>query len=347
MNTTGNVLMLVAALSMLAASQQHPAAGSRSVPDGNAARPLAVVATATFSPVPADAESIILPPTCDEEGNVYFRPYDSKISPLQEPIYKFSPHGERKAVYSVSADPEFSGKYKGGEDFALGKGGEVYRLALSEKGNYIVQFDQNGAIKSKIRLHASFSPYHFAVFDSGEFLITGSGVDGPDPHGIYTGIFDRSGKMVKKIAFPEDEEYTRAAERGDVRFWEPGNTNPGNFAVDRGAVVRAANGNLYVVRSTTPARVYAVSPASEMVANFEVSPPIDGKKPSIVVAHGSRLAIEWEATQNDPRAGITVVGLDGQPYAIYNEKLGTLVCYSDQERFTFLGGTELRFAQPR
>lgn len=65
------------------------------------------------------------------------------------------------------------------------------------------------------------------------------------------------------------------------------------------------------------------------------------------VAHGNRLAIEWEATQNDPRAGITVVGLDGKPYATYNEKLGVLACYSDQERFTFLGGTELRFAQPR
>jgi hypothetical protein len=344
MRINRNALMLLLAGCIAAFSQQRSSAPPSSTSELNPARTLAVVETATFKQPSGD--SIVLPPACDAKGNVYFRPYESRKRPLRSPIYKFSPQGERVAVYGVSADAEFAGQFKGGEDFALGKDGEVYQLATSEKGSYIVQFDQNGAIESKIRLRAGFSPYHFAVFDSGEFLVTGSGADDPILHAIYTGIFDRSGKMLKRIVFPEDEQYTQAADRGDAQFTEPGNTIPGNYAVDRGAVVRVSDGNLYVVRWTTPARVYAVSPAGEIVANFEVSPPIDDKKPSIVVSHGSRLAIEWEATQNDPRAGITVVGLDGEPYATYNEKLGVLACYSGQERFTFLGGTELRFAQP-
>lgn len=345
MNTNRNLLLLVVAGSIAVVSRQRPAARPSFAPEANAARSLAVVETATFKQ-PA-GESIWHPPACDAKGNVYFRPYYSHQHPLRSPVYKFSPRGERLAVYSVSADTEFAGQGNGGEDFALGKDGEVYQLAASEKGSYIVQFEQDGTIKSKIRLRTGFSAYHFAVFDSGEFLVTGSGADDPILHVIYTGIFDRSGKMVKRIVFPEDQQYTQAANRGDTEFTEPGNTIPGNYAVDRGAVVRASDGNLYVVRWTTPARVYAVSPAGEIMADFEVSPPIDGKKPSIVVSHGKRLAIEWEGTQNDPRAGITVVGLDGQPYATYNEKIGVLACYSDQERFTFLGGTELRFAQPR
>jgi hypothetical protein len=52
-------------------------------------------------------------------------------------------------------------------------------------------------------------------------------------------------------------------------------------------------------------------------------------------------------SENDPHSGITVVSLDGQPYATYAEKIGDLVCYSDQERFTFIGQAELRFAEPR
>jgi outer membrane protein assembly factor BamB len=345
MNTIRNLLMLAVAGSLMAVSQQRPAVPPNFTPEVKAARTLAIVETATFQQ--AAGESTMLPPACDAKGNVYVRPYYSRKHSLRSPVYEFSPRGERKAVYSLASDSEFTGQGKGGADFAIGKDGEVYQLALSEKGTYIVQFDQNGAIKSKIRLQAGFSPYHFAVFDSGEFLVTGSGADDLHPHAIYTGIFDRGGKMVKKVVFAEDEQYAQAANRGDAEFTEPGNTIPGNYAVDRGAVVRASNGNLYVVRWTTPARVYAVSPAGEIMANFEVTPPIDGKKPSIVVSHGNRLAIEWEATQNDPRAGITVVGLDGQPYATYSEKLGVLACYSDQERFTFLGGTELRFAQPR
>ncbi len=345
MNTIRNLLLLVVAAPIVALSQQPPDVPASFSPEINAARTLGVFKTATFKQLAG--ESAVLPPACDAKGNVYFRPYASRKSPLRSPIYKVSPQGERVAVYRASADSEFTGQFKGGEGFALGKDGEVYQLAVSEKGTYIVQFDQNGAITSKIRLQAGFSPYHFAVFDSGEFLVTGSGADDPRPHAIYTGIFDRGGKMVKKIVFPGDEQHTQAANRGDAEFTEPGNTIPRNYAVDRGAVVPASDGNLYVVRWTTPARVYGVSPAGEIVADFEVIPPIDGKKPSIAVGHGSRLAIEWEATQNDPRAGITVVGLDGEPYATYNEKLGVLACYSDQERFTFLGGKELRFAQPR
>lgn len=340
MNTIRNVLMLVVAGSLVAVSQQRPAA----ISEGSAPKRLAIVETATFKQ-PA-GESILHPPACDAKGNVYFRPYYSRKHPLQSPVYKFSPRGERKVIYSLAGDPEFAGQGRGGADFAIGKDGELYQLAVSEKGSYIVRFDQNGAIKSKVRLRAGFSPYHFAVFDSDDFLVTGSGADDPILHAIYTGIFDRSGKMLKRIVFPEDQQYTQAANRGDAEFTEPGNTIPGNYAVDRGTVLRASDGNLYVVRWTTPARVYAVAPSGEIMAEFEVTPPIDGKKPSIVVSHGNRLAIEWEATQNDLRAGITVVGVDGQFYATYSEKLGVLACYSDHERFTFIGDRGLRFAEP-
>jgi hypothetical protein len=347
--------LLAAAFSPLSGQEQ---AAKRIPNQEETVRRLEIAETITANSQPRTA--LQLPPRCDDDGNIYFRTIHGRgIHPAKEPLHKLDKTGDDKSTFALPSDPEYSMYGTGAVDFAIGKQGEVYLLtvAMIEKKvvNLILRFSKDGTLKSRVRLELDFKVDRFDVFDSGEFLVTGTEREtktNPNPHGVYTAVFDAQGKLLKKVLLPEDQKYKEAAERGDNEFTDPGAESGGNFAVERGMVTRAADGNLYMMRWTTPARIYAVSPAGEVVRSFEVGSDWERKKPATIHGYDSRLAIRFEGDETDMRAQIKVVGLDGQVYATYDATgLGVaFACYSEPERFTFLGGQDkLQFivAAPR
>ena len=299
-------------------------------------------------PMKGKTGEIVFTPKCDQEGNVYVRFYNRDAVP-HDPVYKFNKEGQQEAVYSLQSDVEFQPKGAGALDFAIGKDGTVYLLASSKAGNYIITYAKNGAVKSKVKLAVRFQPFHFGVFDSGEFLVTGGGNKyGPETYNISTAVFDRSGALHKSVELPEDKPFIDAARRGDAQFAEAG--GGGNFAAERGQVTGGSDGNIYVVRWTTPARIYAIAPSGDVVRTFEVKPDWEGRKPDGAYSHAGLLALYYGGLQDEPgRSMIRVVRLDsGEGQASYDIS-GTgaiLTCYSDAG-FTFLGGDKLLFAQLR
>ncbi len=297
-------------------------------------------------PMKDKTAAIVFTPKCDQDGNVYVRFYNRDAVP-HEPVYKFNKEGQQEAVYSLQSDVEFQQKGAGALDFAIGKDGNVYLLASSKAGDYIITYAKNGAVKSKVKLAVKFQPFHFGVFDSGEFLITGgSGKYGPETYNISTAVFDRSGALSKSVELPEDKPFVEAARRGDAQFAEPG--DGGNFAAERGQVTGGSDGNIYVVRWTDPARIYAIAPSGDVVHTFEVKPDWEGRKPDGAYSHAGLLALYYGGLQDEPgRSMIRVVRLDsGEGQASYDiSGTGTtLTCYT-KDGFTFLGGNELLFAQ--
>ena len=307
-------------------------------------KPLRVMQTTT-SPNQVGAATL-MPVRCDSDGSIYVRFYHDK-TPLVEPIHKLDNKGEHKLVYSVAGDAQFVGRGKGGTEFAIGKNGDVYQLASADDGTYAVAFNKDGSIRSKAKLVPDLAAWHFAVFESGRVLVAGTEretVSNLSPHAPFTGIFDPSGKLLHKIVFPEDKSYEDAANRGDSDFFDAGLGGGGNFAVEHGSVERGSDGNIYVVRWVHPAKVYAVAETGQVVRTFEVRPELEGRKPAFVYATIGKLAFQFAGDRDraDPRSIIKVVGLDGRDYVTYDSTaLGVgLACYSQPDRFTFLGTTK-------
>jgi hypothetical protein len=286
---------------------------------------------------------LILPIRCDTEGSYYVRFYhaDQPESLLKDPVYRFDTDGIQQAVYSLPPGPEFEPGNAGIMDFAIAANGDLYMLVETEGGNTIVRFNRAGEFKAKARLEQDFNARRFAVFESGNFLIAGVARETATnltPHSPRTAIYDRNGKLLKKLTLPDDKQYEEAADRGDTEFFDLGRGGGGNFAVERGSVVRSSDGNIYVVRWTSPVKVYSISPEGEVIRSFEVNVGNSNKKPGAVHEHGGAIAIQFPAERDDPTSMIRVVESDGKEKATYDAAgLGAAFsCYLPRERMAFL-----------
>ncbi len=212
-----------------------------------------------------------MPVKCDDKGNIYFRGSTTERSSKEatRTVKKLDREGNVKATFKLDSVPE-GGKLSAGE-FALDSQGNVYFLTNDSDRLYLVKFNRDGNYESKTKLSEVFSVGPFAVFGSGDFLI--SGVELPskeDPRGArpITGIFDSSGKLVRKVALPDDEKVRASAEAGEG---EDRTAAYGNLAVSLGVALPSEEGNVYLLRRSTPAIVYLLSPKGEVVRKFAVS----------------------------------------------------------------------------
>ena len=292
--------------------------------------------------------SILLPAKCDHEGNLYLRFY-AESKALKAPLQKFSPHGNEVAAYSLPSDPSFQAKGAGVLDFAIGKNGQVFLLAASVDGFYVLKYDNDGALASKIKLQTRFTPSRFQPFDSGEFLVTGvgRGTENSPSHAIINAIFAADGTWTKRIDLPQEKAFEEAADRGDTDFIEPGQISAGNLAVERGHVISGADGNVYVARWTYPAKITVIASSGEILRSFDVKPPLERRKPDALFTHGSRLALEYSPTEPGQLPFIMLVGTDGQDYGAYDfSGAGSnLVCYGEQQGATLFNGKSFLFAR--
>jgi len=184
------------------------------------------------------------PLKCDSEGSVYVRGYDAVLR-SKIPIRKFDTQkGVRLASFSLDSAPGL--EFETGDEFFVAPDGELYWLTATKSERYILTFAKDGTFKGKVKLEFGkpFLPYQLAVFAGGEFLISGLNPEDPGKKSDkkpFTGIFDKQGRLVKRIALQDDDAIHEAAQRGDSNFTSELYPGQGNRAVsqDHTGAVRA------------------------------------------------------------------------------------------------------------
>jgi hypothetical protein len=287
------------------------------------------------------------PVECDANGNIYARKDDGSLGRefMRAPVEKLRADGGTSGSFGL----EGTGLDGHVEGFFVDSDGEVYLLAwahaIDQAGYhlYVVKFGAGGSLESKIQLDLSNRVLAglIAVFKSGEILISGR-----DKFTPYTGVFASSGKLIKEIYEPEDEELRIRAQKGDPDVLA--NSNFGNEAVERGGVVVGSDGNAYLMRHTSPALIYAISSHGEVIRKLRIN--TDGL-PQDIHSFAGGLVLWFTRSGGSP---LRIVDLEGNPVANYGFPsgfAGTLACYAPPS-FTFFDTTSkddehLYTAQPK
>ena len=268
---------------------------------------------------------------CDSGGNIYARVWAGDNSEAARlPVQEITPEGALTKNFRVSGASRNTDVAKG---IFVSDAGEVFQAARMADGLYVVGFASDGSVKSTTKLEANarvVDPWQVAVFRSGGYLL--SGLTGKDHRTPYTAVFDADGKLVKTIYEPEDEDARQKAESGDTNY---ARSNAGNRFIGLGDVTLGSDNNVYLLRGASPALVYVISPAGEVVRKLHVEAGQPGLDARVIKSHAGRLAIGF----NGPSSLVVVTDLQGKKiasYAIDRQKPDwpTLACF-DSEGLTF------------
>lgn len=192
------VLVVAAApvLSQASTSVPKPAANAASdrKPATSTALPPADVIperTLKFTPVDTgsslDMPSVTSVPQCDTDGYMFLGIRDPKDLKMHTVV---SIKGQEQQTYLPSAisdlhdvlildffpsSAEVGFLVRGSKDLpgSVGPGKSPAGIAWSSYHNYIAIFDRDGSYKKSVRVPVSYQLSHFAIFPSGEFLVTG------------------------------------------------------------------------------------------------------------------------------------------------------------------------------
>ena len=323
-----------------------------------APRPLALTKTVALDTPPQTAFTGL--PQCDGDGNFYVSDGGDGLS-----ISKFNPQGERTALFRASSSPDVAQVDAAGA-FTVTAGGDVYQLVFPHSYDRdVFLYNKDGSYKSKVKLDAGgvWSPNLFVVLPSGDFLAAGQKWDRSTQENLpFTGIFSSNGTLLKQLQLEDDEHIHQLAGACDSLL--PGSRCSLNFAISRGQMELAPDGNVYLLRWLNPAVIYAISPGGEVVRRFTVNPGDQELTVGGMVIAGNRIAVLFRkssANHHVEQQLIQVIDLEGHEVATYEQPMAggnvafgvTLSCYSQNpEQFTLLGWTEgdkmvLNIVEPR
>jgi hypothetical protein len=151
---------------------------------------------------------------------------------------------------------------------------------------------------------------------------------------------------VKQFALDGDAEIEHAIEIGDVRYADA--PREGNKTLQPSVAITGDDGLVYLMRATSPATVYAISAAGEVVRKIVVKAPTEMGLPAFGIrVVKSKLVIKFYrrcegALRFDSCRGSVYTVVDaksGQELAEYeapneNDVSGPLACYApDPDRF--------------
>jgi outer membrane protein assembly factor BamB len=291
---------------------------------------------------------------CDDSGNIYVRVPDKEVAGRkpknsQSPVYKIAPSGSVLRSFKVF---ELSPDLTAIPFFVTGDG-QVYMGAWdTDYGVYIVSFG-TGSPGQKVRLDSDyFLPYQMAVFKTGEILL--SGLAGQRIQSVFTGLFDATGKLLKKIHEPEDEEARLKAEAGEYDFVPPGTPGSGNYFAIKGDAALGPDGNVYLLRST--GLIYVISHTGEVLRKMRIAPPEPGMVAWALKAAQDKLAVVF-LYRGFATGAITIVDYNGRVIATRTDPstpAASLACYVSEggsEGFAYAGRKDkniaiTRFKQP-
>ena len=241
----------------------------------------------------------------------------------------------------------------------------------------IAKFKDDGAIDSFVKLQPfagqNFGSLRFAVYADGNFLVTGvlNSEAVPFDEKPFTAIFNRAGVLVQELTWSRDvcpeptapapEPRSRKGSEQAADTPEPRQGEGQSLrrkyqecvnAVGGSLMVGAPDGNIYLMRASNPARIYAVSPIGEVVQEWSVKPPRSDVYPvEMSLAGQNRLLLEfvhaWTPKDAKPHMVLALLDLGtGQVTATYQlpPGRGNLMpaCMTPRDEFLTLGTTEDR-----
>jgi hypothetical protein len=279
-----------------------------------------------------------LPTACDEQGRLYVKLVDPNQAEMVGPIYRLSSKGGLEATFDTSG--ELMNRY------AVRPDGGMAMVRLDGKTKVIDNFAPDGPRQSSLRLEdpsTAFFPDQMAVFRSGEVLL--SGMQYRRGNTAWTAIYDPAGHLVKEFVLDGDAEVERPA-------------------VSRSAVVRGDDGFVYLMRATSPARVYVISSTGEVARQITVEPPEGGTPDFGIRVFKNHMVIRFRLNCLSAGTGTHCDGTEyrvldattGKQLAIYrtdNTASGPIACYRpNPDRFQIFsmptaGKLEIIEAEPQ
>lgn len=289
---------------------------------------------------------------CDKNGNTYVTVSDPTSDDRSDrPLLKFDESGAFKGEFQTSRKSLGLSEYEDPfEPSTLLPNGGIARIAWGQYGMHLVRFAPDGGLESRVKLEGSTAPtllpYQAAAFPSGEILVSGLEKCRSrrciSAFKSFTAIYDQSGHLLKRLSIPQDDEIDAAAEIGDSRYA----SGPmfGNRAVAGGKMRLGDDGNVYLMRRTSPATVYVISSSGDLVRTLQVQPPRVGWASVDMQVSNGKIAIEFSDCSPSRCEGSTLSIADaksGKRLTDTDDSLGTLACFAaTPERFTFLTVSE-------
>ncbi len=318
------------------------------VPLSLTAQALRIVPTSTHVLQTEWNQPLHLPVRCDEDGNIYFRKFGSGIT--SSPVVRVSQKHDDVTSFSIANEPGLKGASV--HDFAVTTDGTVFELVHAGNDVYVVDFSDDGSVRSKSKLEKQFWPEHLAVTPDGDrFLIAGTELlekDGKPPR-LVTAIFDNSGRLVKDLTLQHDPAILKEPRAGEPRI-ENYFTSQEILPLVQGETQVGRNGDLYVVRASRPPEVFVLNSSGELVRKITIDVPENGMRLGGIQFSDSRFAAQLyqaDASGQVQKQVMAIVdisrGTTERAYQFADGLGGVFACY-DGSSFTFLSTEHGKFA---
>jgi hypothetical protein len=274
---------------------------------------------------------------CDADGNLYVRKL-AVDRPLLGPVVKIDPDGKRTALFDPIAFSQLA--LDRADAFLPASDGGLYQIAQSgilKPRIYVLHFSSDGSPSSPTLLDADFEVYTFAAFADGNFLVSGLKRDlqnKNDRGRNFTAVFSADGRELAQLSFEAPQESAKASAKSTN---DAAKATPG---LDLAEAEVGSDGNLYVVRFSSPALVYVIGPSGKIMKTIKVSSPLPGALPSAFHLSGNRLALSFWNNENQRQTVVVADAQTGRKIASYADPTGlgpSFACYSANDGvFTFL-----------
>jgi hypothetical protein len=231
-----------------------------------AAQTKVLVAVERIPIVGADerAFGIAFPTACDQQGRAYVKLAWSEPGNV-EPLLRLSDKGAVEVQFDTSG--EILNRY------AVRPDGGVVMMHSDGKYKFLDNFAPDGKHESSVRLEPPpipFFPSQLAVFHSGEIFI--SGPQYQPGYKSSAAIYGPTGSL-KQPTFDEDEK------REQEIATDSGAEKLNAEAIGESVATAGDDGLVYLMRPTTPAVVYAISPNGDVLRTLRVAAPTGAGAP--------------------------------------------------------------------
>jgi hypothetical protein len=277
---------------------------------------------------------------CDPHGDIYLR-VASAPDVTHELLTRIGRDGDMTTFGPEKiSDPEL--KEWRLVDFAVS--GAVWMLAKTPSNKaYILRFDPKGEYKGAVGLESDFYPQQLAVFDSGDFLLSGTHQKGNGENTQFTAVtamFDKNGKFLKRIVVEDDGQSNEKQE--SAKSYQ-----------DAGAAITLGHaepwgGEIYVLRATGKPVVYVISAGGTVTRRMVLETPSPDFKPVGMRVVQSQIAIEFWKSGSDPspsghREYVVYDAFRGDKlgsYTLNSGVQGIFACFDGRGGFDLLGTAE-------